>query len=174
MGFLDATPILGQIVDYGLNSRSSALARQHADVMSRNAYTRASRDLKRAGLNPIIAAQGGALHEPAYTAPPTAPSHVAEGVTSARQGSLLSAQVDATRAAAEQSRAQAASALAAAANTKVNTAASAAALPAHQLRSSHSAKFHSGRFGKGIDAVSDLLKSLNPMLPSMSYHSKGN
>lgn len=89
--------ILGNSAQAKANKANIALARENRsweEMMSNTAYTRATADMKNAGINPMLAVSQGGASTPSVSAPTVQPkTSFAEGVNSAANKAMQIAQL---------------------------------------------------------------------------------
>lgn len=92
-----AAQIGGDVLNAGLNAHEAKENRDFQEGMSNTAYVRAVRDMKNAGINPMLAAKVGGASTPGGSAASGADINVGRAVSSALSAQQASANVENTK-----------------------------------------------------------------------------
>lgn len=100
MGFWDFIPIVGDVIEGISSAKQSRRERRFMADQAANAHQTEVKDLRKAGLNPILSAFNGGTQAGGYSQPVT--PNVSESISSAvqlkKQRELIDAQIDSARA----------------------------------------------------------------------------
>lgn len=107
MGFLDFIPIVGDVIEGISSARQSRRERRFMADQAANAHQTEVKDLRLAGLNPILSATGGGGTQAGGYSQPQTPNF-SESLSSAlqnrKQRELLDAQIDSANATTENTK----------------------------------------------------------------------